>query len=181
MASKAVFLDRDGTMAIDVVYCSRPEDFHLFPETADAIKLLRKHGFKVIVITNQSGVGRGYFTEEALRRIHEKMVGELGAKGAKLDAVYYCPHHPDDHCECRKPKPEMVLRAAREHDIDLARSFVVGNSAADIGLGKSAGCRTVLVARSLSEVEANLLKADAVATTVLEAAEMIAGWSADER
>ena len=145
MTNRAVFLDRDGTMARDVPYCRSPEDFELFPSTAKAVKLLREHGFKVIVITNQSGIARGYFTEETLARIHEKMKKELAKEGAGVDGIYYCPHHPDDNCDCRKPRPRLVLQATEDFNIDLTRSFVVGDLEMDVGLGRAVGCRTVLL------------------------------------
>jgi histidinol-phosphate phosphatase family protein len=145
MTNRAVFLDRDGTMAKDVNYCARPEDFELFPNTAKAIKLLHEHGLKVIVVTNQSGIARGYFTEETLAQIHEKMKAELAKESAWVDGIYYCPHHPTDNCDCRKPKPKLVLQAAKEYDIDLKHSFVVGDLEIDIGLGKAVGCHTILI------------------------------------
>jgi histidinol-phosphate phosphatase family protein len=129
----------------DVPYCRRPEDFELFPNTARAVKRLNESGYKVIIITNQSGVARGYFTEETLARIHRKMLNQLAEGDARIDGIYYCPHHPDDNCDCRKPKPKMVLQAAQEHDIDLQRSFMVGDKPLDIQLGQNVGCRTVLV------------------------------------
>lgn len=138
---KAVFLDRDGTIARDVPYCSRPEDFELLPDAAEAIKLLNEHGFKVVMVTNQSGIGRGYFTKETLARIHDKMHKELANHGAHVDAIYYCPHHPDDNCECRKPKPKLVFQAARELDIDLGQAYVIGDSEMDIELARRAGCK----------------------------------------
>ncbi len=153
MANRAIFLDRDGTIAIDVPYCRRPEDLKLFPNTAKAIKLLNEHGYKVIVVTNQSGVARGYFNEETLDRIHQKMRRELAEEGACLEGIYYCPHHPDDNCECRKPKPKMILQAAKEHDIDLEQSFMVGDTAMDIKAGQNAGCRTVLLSSNTAESE----------------------------
>ena len=153
MANRAVFLDRDGTIAIDVPYCRSPEDFKLFPNTAKTIKLLNEHGYKVIVITNQSGVARGYFNEDTLDRIHQKMVGELVEEGARIDGVYYCPHNPDDNCECRKPKPKMILQAAKEHAIDLEQSFMVGDKPMDIQAGRNAGCRTVLLPSTTAESE----------------------------
>ena len=125
---KTVFLDRDGTIARDVPYCSRSEDFELLSGAAEGIKLLNEHGFKVVVVTNQSGIGRGYFTEKMLAEIHDKMITQLAEHGAHVDAIYYCPHHPDDKCECRKPKPKMVLQAARDLDIDLSQSYVIGDS-----------------------------------------------------
>lgn len=177
MTNRAVFLDRDGTMAVDVRYCRRPEDFHLLPGTAKAIKLLKEHGFKVIVITNQSGIGRGYFTEATLAEIHQKMVRELAKEGATVDAIYYCPHHPGDHCDCRKPRPALIFQAARDFAIDLGRSYVVGNMPLDIGLGKAAGCRTVLVATSHAEES---LKPDAIAADAYQAARAILGMEKDE-
>jgi len=143
--NKAVFLDRDGTIARDVHYCRRPEDFEILPTVPQAIKLLNENGFKVIVVTNQSGIARGYFTEEILTQIHEKMRDELAKYGARVDAIYYCPHHPDDGCECRKPGTALFLRAAREHGIDLRSSYVVGDMQMDIDAGKALGCKTVLV------------------------------------
>ena len=138
---KAVFLDRDGTIARDVPYCSRPEDFELLPDAAEGIKLLNEHGFEVVIVTNQSGIARGYFTERMLARIHEKMITQLAEYGAHLDAIYYCPHHPDDNCDCRKPKPKMVLQAVIDLDIDLSQSYVIGDSEMHTELAKRAGCK----------------------------------------
>ena len=174
MANRAVFIDRDGTMAKDVNYCRRPEDFVLFPNTARAIKLLNEHGFKVIVVTNQSGIARGYFTEETLSQIHKKMKQELAEEGARVDGIYYCPHHPDDNCDCRKPKPKLVLQAAREHDIDLKRSFVVGDLSMDIELGKAAGCKTILL-RNLPQEDTGV-SPDCIASDLLEAARYVLRW-----
>ena len=142
---RAVFLDRDGTIAKDGPYCSCPEDFELLPGVAEGIRLLNEHGFKVIVITNQSGIARGYFTEEMLAKIHDKMRSELAKYGAHIDGIYYCPHHPDEGCDCRKPKPTLILKAAQEHDIDLAKSFLIGDKPQDIEAGHLAGCKTILV------------------------------------
>lgn len=145
MGTRAVFLDRDGTIARDVHYCRRPEDLELLPTVPKAIRLLGESGFKVVVITNQSGIARGYFSEETLEQIHRKMRDDLARKGASVDAIYYCPHHPDDNCECRKPKTELFLKAARDLGIDLGSSYVVGDMQMDISAGKALGCRTVLV------------------------------------
>jgi len=143
--TRAVFLDRDGTIAQDVHYCRRPEDFDLLPTVPDAIKLLNDNGFMVVVITNQSGIARGYFDEETLARIHAKMKSELARHGAHIDAIYYCPHHPDDGCECRKPKTALFLRAAKELNIDFKLSYVVGDLQMDIDAGRAVGCKTALV------------------------------------
>ena len=167
MTNRAVFLDRDGTMAKDVPYCNCPEDFQLFPSTAKAIRLLSEHGFKIIVITNQSGIARGYFTEETLAKIHKKMKKELAREGARIDAIYYCPHHPDDNCNCRKPGTALVLQAAKDFDIDLKRSYMVGDLPMDVGLGRAAGCRTVLV--DTNHLADDGLKADATVPDIYEA------------
>ena len=145
MGKRAVFLDRDGTIARDVHYCRRVEDFELLPTVPEAIRLLNTNSLKVVVITNQSGIARGYFTEEILAQIHDRMKQELAKDGAWVDAIYYCPHHPDDGCECRKPKTGLFLQAARELDIDLSRSFVVGDMQMDIDAGRALGSKTVLV------------------------------------
>jgi histidinol-phosphate phosphatase family protein len=149
VANKAVFLDRDGTINRDVPYCSKPDDFELLPGAAEAISLFNEHGFKVIVVTNQSGIGRGYFSEEMLARIHERIKILLDEQGARIDAVYYCPHHPDEGCNCRKPQPEMVLSAAKDLDIDLKQSYIIGDADVDIEMGTRAGCKaTVRIGQS---------------------------------
>lgn len=145
MSSRAIFLDRDGTIAKDVHYCRRVEDFEILPTVPEAIKLLNDNGFKIIVITNQSGVARGYFTKEMLAQIHQKMKDELGKYGARVDAIYYCPHHPDENCECRKPKTALFRRAVKEHDIDLGNSYMIGDMKMDIDAGNAMGCKTILV------------------------------------
>ena len=143
--NRAVFLDRDGTIAPDVHYCRRPEDFELFPNVPETIRLFNNYGFKVVVVTNQSGIARGYFTEEILDCIHQKMEGYLVESEAHIDAIYYCPHHPDDGCECRKPRTALFHKAGETLGIDFSRSYVIGDSQIDIGAGKALGCKTVLV------------------------------------
>jgi len=175
VANKAVFLDRDGTMAKDVPYCRHPQDFELFPGTAKAVRLLNEHGFKVIVVTNQSGIARGYFTEETLVEIHHKMKEELAKEGAWVDAIYYCPHHPDDNCDCRKPKPKLVLQAAKDYDIDLKQSFMVGDLQMDIELGKVVGCKTIF-AGDPSLIGSEQAMPDAIIPDLLEAAQTIVKW-----
>jgi len=174
MANRAVFIDRDGTMAIDAHYCSRPEDFELYPNTASGLKVLQDHGFKLIVITNQSGIGRGIFNEQMLHTIHEKMIRQLKEQCVTLDGVYYCPHHPDEGCDCRKPKPKMVLKAVKEHDIDLAASFVIGDMQMDIDLGRNIGCPVIWIDHGTMVYKD---PPDAIAADVLEAAELIIHWT----
>jgi len=150
--SKAVFLDRDGTINEDTGYIDEIAKFKLLPKVPEAIKLLNEAGFKVIVVTNQSGVARGFFTEDKVREINRKMQQELCKKGAIIDAVYFCPHHPRignpryrKICNCRKPKPGLLKQAAREHNIDLSSSYMVGDDLRDVQAGYNAGCKTVLL------------------------------------
>jgi histidinol-phosphate phosphatase family protein len=142
---KAVFLDRDGTIARDVHYCRRVEDFEILPHVPEAIRLLNQEGYKVVVITNQSGLARGYFSEATLSLIHRKMVTALERTGAHIDAVYVCPHHPDEGCDCRKPSPTLIIRAAADVGIALDQSYMIGDDPKDVKAGRAAGCRTVLL------------------------------------
>jgi D-glycero-D-manno-heptose 1,7-bisphosphate phosphatase len=139
----AVFLDRDGTIMRDVEYCSDPDAIEIFDGVPDALRRLRRAGYKLFVITNQSGIGRGYFNDEQYRAVETELSRQLGPD--LLDATYYCPDKPDSGSRRRKPSPEMVWEAAREHDLDLARSFFIGDKAIDIECGKNAGVRTILV------------------------------------
>lgn len=173
MGEIAVFLDRDGLICRDVHYLRRPEDFELLPGVAEGIKKLNELGVKVIVATNQSGIARGYFTEEDLRRIHERMERELGERGARVDAIYYCPHHPNEGCSCRKPRTGMLERAARDFGLDLKKCFIIGDRKLDLEAGKNAGCTRILVPSPETEpgIEG---EADFVARDLSEAAEFIA-------
>ena len=175
MRKRAVFLDRDGTIARDVHYCRRVEDFEILPTVPRAIRLLNEYGFEVVVITNQSGVARGYFTEETLLRIHQHMRQGLEEYGARVDAVYYCPHHPDDGCDCGKPRPGLLRRAAEELEIDLSQSFMVGDADRDIEAGKAAGCRTALIAAGPDKGRGITNPPDYIANSMLQAARWIIG------
>ena len=108
MGNKAAFIDRDGTINANIGYIDNPDNFNMYSGVAEGIKLLNKDGFKVIIITNQSGIARGFFSEETLDKIHNKMKKELSSKGAEIDAIYYCPHHPDEKCDCRKPEAGLL-------------------------------------------------------------------------
>ncbi|HEV8485418.1 MAG TPA: D-glycero-beta-D-manno-heptose 1,7-bisphosphate 7-phosphatase [Blastocatellia bacterium] len=148
----ALFVDRDGTINEDIGYVSRPEDLIIYPWAAEAIRLVNESGMKAIVITNQSGIARGLYTEETLNHIHGRLREELARHGAQLDGIYYCPHHPrigDERyrhiCGCRKPHPGMLHRAARELNVDLTRSFVIGDKSSDMNLATNAGAKGVLV------------------------------------
>lgn len=152
MKQVAVFLDRDGTVSEEVGYVNHLSRFKLLPWTAEAIKKLNKAHIKAILVTNQAGVARGYFTEDLIIEVHNKLVGELAKTGAYLDAIYYCPHHPSAgqppyraNCECRKPKPGLLYKAADEHNIDLSRSFMIGDKYTDVELGQRIGVKGVMV------------------------------------
>lgn len=142
---KAVFLDRDGTLIYDVGYARDPDQVRLFPDVKEALTKLRKHGFRLVLVSNQSGIGRGLMTVEQAEQVHQRVVSRLAECGVQLDAAYYCRHAPDEQCGCRKPSPEMLLRAAKELDLQLDRSFMVGDKLGDVEAGKQAGCRTILL------------------------------------
>ncbi|MFC2009346.1 D-glycero-beta-D-manno-heptose 1,7-bisphosphate 7-phosphatase [Chloroflexota bacterium] len=173
MRNIAVFIDRDGTIAEDVNYCRRVEDFHILSTVPEAIKILNEKGYKVVLITNQSGIARGYFNEETLTQIHGKLKDELARYGAHIDAIYYCPHHPDEGCDCRKPGTALFRRAAEEMDIDFCCSFMIGDMQMDIDAGRALGCRTVLVTTGPKEGKDILKPADYRASNLLEAAQWI--------
>jgi D-glycero-D-manno-heptose 1,7-bisphosphate phosphatase len=143
MSSRAVFLDRDGTLMREVNYCADPKLVEILPGVPQALMRLREAGYKLIVISNQSGIGRGYFTERQYRLVEAEVARAISP--ATLDAVYFCPDRPDQASNRRKPAPGMVLEAQRDHDIDLAGSFFIGDKALDIECGRNAGLRTVLV------------------------------------
>ena len=150
--NRAVFIDRDGTISEEVGYINHLSRFRLFPYSAPAIKQLHENGYLAIVITNQAGVARGYFSEAMVQDIHKQMTKDLETSGARLDGIYYCAHHPSVgkppyqlDCDCRKPKPGLLLRAARDYDIDLANSWMVGDRYSDIELAANAGVKSVLV------------------------------------
>lgn len=156
----AVFLDRDGTMVHDVGYLSRLEDLQWFPWTIEAVRLLHRAGFLVCVTTNQSGIALGFCTDAFVRRVHEEMSAAIEAAGARIDGWFYCPHHPQaaidalrTDCECRKPRPGLVRQAQERFDIDLTRSFVIGDKSADVGLAEAVGARGILVRTGYGESE----------------------------
>jgi len=153
MPNRAVFLDRDGTINEDVGYLHKPDDVRLLPGSAEAIRALNQAGWLVILVSNQSGIGRGLFDEAALTSVQERLNRELGQTGAHIDAAFYCPHAPGDNCRCRKPSPGLLQRAAQDFRIDLGRSWMIGDHASDIAAGRQAGCRTALVLTGHGEAE----------------------------
>lgn len=149
---------------------SRPDQLEILPKVAEGIRLLNDIGVKVIVVTNQSGVARGYFSEDDLRKIHEKMLEELSKKGARIDAIYYCPHHPDDNCNCRKPKTGLIKKAEKDFKLDLKKCFFVGDKKLDVETGWNAGCTSILIPSSETESD---VEADYVVSNLFEAAKLI--------
>jgi len=141
----AVFLDRDGTIGEEMGYVNHIDRFQIFPFAAEAIRRLNQEEIPVIVVTNQSGIARNIFPESLVHEVHKKMVSELAAGGAWIDGIYYCPHKSEDVCDCRKPNPGMLERAAREHALDLAASWVVGDRYGDLEMGFAARARGILV------------------------------------
>ena len=150
MPNKAIFFDRDGTLNVDVHYLHVPEKFIWVEGAIAAIRWANEHGYLVIVVTNQSGIARGYYDETAVHRLHDWMNAELAAYGAHIDAFYYCPHHIEGKipaytrfCDCRKPAPGMILRAIDEYAIDPAASYMFGDAESDVGAAENAGVRGV--------------------------------------
>jgi D-glycero-D-manno-heptose 1,7-bisphosphate phosphatase len=141
--SAAVFIDRDGTIMEDTDYCSQPKDVRIFPGVLEALQLLKSQEFKLIIITNQSGIGRGLFTLDQYRAVESEVLRQLG--NGLVDATYYCPDAPGKDSKCRKPAPGMVVKAARDHQIDVSRSFLIGDKEIDVECAHNAGVRAIRV------------------------------------
>ena len=183
--SRAVFLDRDGVInqsPPEGDYITAWEDFHILPGVAEAIALLKKAGFSVIVVTNQRCVARGLMTDTDLEEMHRRMTEVLARAGALVDDTYYCPHEAEPPCECRKPAPGMLLKAARSHGIELQASWMIGDSETDVEAGKNAGCKTARI--FAANEESDELRhsrttagcAEIVATSLPEAVRRILEW-----
>lgn len=180
--ARAVFLDKDGTLIPDVPYNVNPDLIKVEPETIEGIRLLRQNGFLLIVVSNQSGIAKGLFREEELTKVWERISSILGEHQLSIDAFYYCPHLPEAaiekyslHCDCRKPSPGLIYKAAQEFDIDLTRSWMVGDILNDVEAGNRAGCRTILIDNG-NETEwlmSDWRKPSGVATNIQEAAFLI--------
>lgn len=166
-----VFIDRDDTLIYDVPYLSDPDKAVLTPGAAEALAKLRQAGFGIILITNQSGIGRGLFSVEQMHAVNNRVRDLLRAGGADFDAVYFCPHAPQDECSCRKPKVGMLEMACRDFQVDLSRSVMVGDSSGDIQLGKNFGIRTVQI--MLPEKNKKQLDADFTAPSLPDAVNFI--------
>lgn len=181
----AIFLDRDGTLIEDAGYLSDPAGIKFLPGSLEALKMFREAGLKVALISNQSGVARGFFEEETVLAIQEEIAVRASEAGAFIDAMYFCPHHPEGKigryrrsCACRKPEPGMILEAARDLGVDLARSFLLGDKVSDMEAAKRAGCRAVLVCSGEGRETLEILKTrgefpELVADDLMEAARLI--------
>ena len=149
---KAIFLDRDGTINEEMGYINHPDRFKIFPFVAESIKIFNQSGFLVIIITNQSGIARGYYSEALVEDLHNRLTMEMQNKGARIDAIYYCPHHPTEgraeyrkNCDCRKPKPGLILRAVQEHNISLPASYTIGDRYQDVVMARQLNIKAGLV------------------------------------
>jgi D,D-heptose 1,7-bisphosphate phosphatase len=181
---RAVFLDKDGTLVVDVPYNVDPDRMVLMPGAGESLRRLSDAGYKLIVVSNQSGVARGIFSESALPAVEQRLREMLAEYGAPISGFYYCPHHPDGvvleyavHCDCRKPEPGLILRAAAEHGVALDRSWFVGDILNDMEAGRRAGCRTILLDNG-NETEWELSRErlpDCVVSDLQDAADRILG------
>ncbi|MGH9680620.1 MAG: D-glycero-alpha-D-manno-heptose-1,7-bisphosphate 7-phosphatase [Candidatus Acidiferrales bacterium] len=175
----AVFLDRDGTICEEMGYVNHLDRLQVFPYAADAIRHLNEAGIPVVVITNQSGIARNIFPESLVHEIHKKMIAELASGGAWIDAIYFCPHRKEDGCDCRKPIPGLLERAAREHGLDLPSSWVVGDRYADVEMAHRVGGRGILVMTGYGRGEYELHRGkwpkqpDAVVDNLMEAVRLL--------
>jgi histidinol-phosphate phosphatase family protein len=172
---KAVFLDRDGTINDDPGYLSDPSQIKLLPRVSEALASLKKAGFKLIVVSNQSGVARGIVKEADLPKIHQELNRKLGEASA-IDYFELCTHHPDSSCECRKPKPKLIQDAARKHGIDLLRSFMIGDKVSDIGAGRSAELKASILVRTGCGLESEALLRAGEASFIADSLTEAAAW-----
>lgn len=184
----AVFIDRDGTLTDEVGYVNHPSRLRMLPRSAEAIRLLNAAGLPAVVVTNQAGLARGYFTEDVLTKVNELLIAQLATAGARLDGIYVCPHHPTEgaapyrvRCECRKPKAGLLRRAAAELGLDLERSTMIGDKPSDLVPGREVGAATVLVLTGYGRGEWEYrrdtfeVKPDHVADDLLDAVQWVLG------
>ncbi len=175
--NKACFLDRDGTISDDTMYPHKVEDFRLLPGVVEGLKKLSKN-YIFIIITNQSGIGRGIFKEEDMHKFNEKLINELKKENIEIKKVYYCPHAPEELCKCRKPHTKYVREAEKEFNIDIKNSWVIGDHPHDVEMGIKNGCKSVYLltghgSAHFKDLESNSIKPDFIANNFLEAANFI--------
>ena len=173
----AIFLDRDGTINESVEYLHEPHKLKLFPGAVEAIRRFKQLGYRVVVVTNQAGIGLGYFTKEDFFAVNRELLKSLGQAGVYLDRVYFCPHSQADNCPCRKPKVGLGLRAAKDLNLDLASSVMVGDMTGDIKFGKDLGCKSILVQTGSAGKDGLFSVAPDYSVADLgAAAELVASW-----
>jgi len=172
-AARAVILDRDGTIVVDRDYLGDPDQLEFLPGAVEGLRLLRAVGHPLIVVTNQSGIARGHFTLARLEEIHARLLRMLKSAGVQIDAIYYCPHRPEDHCECRKPKPKLALQAGSEWGFEPSAAIVIGDKISDVELGKNLGATTVLICETGHPGDGKRITADHVVHDLLEAARLL--------
>ena len=170
-----VLLDRDGTLIVEKHYLSDPDQVELIAGAAEGLRRLAARGLGLVLVTNQSGIGRGFFDAARLAEIHARLLRELRAEGVELDGIFVCPHHPDEQCACRKPRPGLVLRAAGELGFEPARAFVVGDMASDVALGRALGATSLLVrtGHGAATLAQGVARPDHVVEDLREAAQRI--------
>lgn len=156
----AVFIDRDGTINVERHYLHKPEEFELIPGTGPALRRLQDAGFLLVVVTNQAGIGRGYYTEDDMHRVHDRMHEMLSTDGVEFTDIFFAPEAPHEPSERRKPAPGMLLDAQRAHGIDLSRSYMVGDKRIDLEAGRNAGCKASLLVRTGYGREVELKESD---------------------
>lgn len=145
MGEKAVFIDRDGTINVNTEYLNTIEEFEFYPGVCEGINKLNQAGFKIIVITNQSAIARDFLTEKKLKKIHKYMINQLKKYNAEVDDIYYCPHHPDENCDCRKPGTLLLEKAIREHNLDPKKSYMIGDRALDVIAAQKIKAKGIIV------------------------------------
>ncbi|MFC1712118.1 D-glycero-beta-D-manno-heptose 1,7-bisphosphate 7-phosphatase [Candidatus Poribacteria bacterium] len=177
---KVIFLDRDGVINEnrDNDYIKEWDEFKFLPKAKEAIRTLTDASWGIIIITNQAGVGKGIMSDQAVRDINARMIEEIEAYGGKIKTVYYCPHRPEEDCECRKPKPGMLFNAAREFNIEFSESYLIGDNITDIKCGSQVGCTTILVKTGLGSEHIERrsqwpVEPDYIASDLSEAVEFI--------
>lgn len=169
--NKAVFLDRDGVVVIDTGFVHKIEDFKLLPNAVEGLRLLRN--YKLFIVTNQSGIGRGVYKLEDFQKFNNHLINELKKHNIKIEKTYFCPHKPEDNCDCRKPKTKFLEDAKKEFGIDLKKSFVIGDRKSDFEMGKSAGCKTIHVLTGNGSNAKNEVHPDYFAKDLLDAAKWV--------
>lgn len=173
----AVFLDRDGTINENVEYLHEPEKLKLYPGVLDAIRKFKALGYRIVIVTNQAGIGLGYFTKEDLFAVNRELMRQMSRAGVSVDRIYFCPHSVAEECSCRKPRTALIERAARDLNLDISKSVVIGDMTGDIQLGKNAGCKTILVRTGTGGADKlHPVAADFEVPDLASAAELVATW-----